>query len=54
VGRWRVWNSPQARQRRKAERRLAWREAGEEADARRDREHPRPEGFWDRGKGKKP
>lgn len=49
-----AWNSPEARRRRKAERRLAWHEAQNQADARRNRNYPRPDGFWDRVKGKKP
>jgi hypothetical protein len=54
VERWRVRSSPEARRKRKAARRLAWQEAQQQADARRDRDYPRPEGFWDRVKGGKP
>jgi hypothetical protein len=43
-----------ARRKRMAEDRLAWQEAQAEADARRRCAHPRPEGFWDRVKSKKP
>jgi hypothetical protein len=54
LDRLRSWVSPERRRERRTAARQAWDEAVVEADQRRDRQHPRPEGFYDRGKSDPP
>ena len=49
-----AWLAPEARRERRRKWKMAWQEAHVQAAHRRDHDHPRPEGFFDRIKGPKP